>query len=370
MKRIKAVDLTGQYLRIQKEIDQAISKVLTDADFIQGYDVTEFERELGAYVDADHVVTCGNGTDALQIAMMGLGFKPGDEIILPVHTYVATAEVVALLGLTPVFVDVDEDTFTLNLDHVRKKITAKTVAIVPVHLYGQCAHMELLLQLGDDHGVHIIEDNAQALGAVYAFSDGREGYAGTLGTVGTTSFFPSKNLGAFGDGGALFCNDERLAQTLRMIANHGQRVKYHHDIIGVNSRLDTIQAAILRVKLKHLDEYVTKRRAVANFYNLQLNGLDYLKLPSCATYSSHVYHQYTMITKGIDRDRFRQYLLEKKIPTMIYYPVPLHHQRAYNRNESYPVAERLSSSVISLPIHTELDEEQLSYICEAIRSFN
>lgn len=370
MKKIKAVDLTGQYLRSQQEIDQAINRVLTEADFIQGRDVTEFERELGSYVDADYVVTCGNGTDALQIAMMGLGFKPGDEIILPVHTYVATAEVVALLGLTPVFVDVDEDTFTLNLDEVRKKITAKTVAIVPVHLYGQCAHMEPLLQLAQDHGVHIIEDNAQALGAVYTFSDGRKVYAGTLGTVGTTSFFPSKNLGAFGDGGALFCKDERLAQTLRMIANHGQRVKYHHDIVGVNSRLDTIQAVILRIKLKHLEEYITKRRAVANFYDLQLKGLGYLKLPSCAAYSSHVYHQYTLTTVGIDRDRFRQYLLEKGIPSMIYYPVPLHHQRAYNRNESYPVAERLSSSVISLPIHTELDEEQLSYICEAIRSFN
>lgn len=367
------VDLYGQYLHIKPEIDQAIQSVLEATDFIQGAAVKEFEKSLSAYLGGTNVISCGNGTDALQIAMMALDFKPGDEVILPVHTYVATAEVIALLKLVPVFVDVEDDTFTVDVARVEKLITEKTVAIVPVHLYGQCANMGSILELARKHKLHVIEDVAQAFGADYLFPDGTRRKAGTMGTIGTTSFFPSKNLGAFGDGGALYTSDAAIAERIRMIANHGQKQKYHHDLVGVNSRLDTLQAAILSVKLFHLDEYADSRRAAADYYDTHLAGIDFIRTPVRAACSTHVFHQYTVMVKTPNRDRLKAHLQSKGIPTMIYYPVPLHLQLAYRKDGfgpgSFPVAERLSETVLSLPVHTEMDKEQLSYICDAIRSF-
>ncbi|CAN5381679.1 DegT/DnrJ/EryC1/StrS family aminotransferase [soil metagenome] len=370
---IKMVDLQGQYLHVKSEIDEAIQKVLIDADFIQGKAVADFEQALSRIHQGTNVISCGNGTDALQIAMMALDFKPGDEVILPVHTYVATAEVIALLKLVPVFVDVDGSSFTLNIAEVEKKITKKTVAIVPVHLYGQCAEMKSLLELAGHHGIYVIEDAAQSLGAEYIFPDGSRKMSGTMGTIGSTSFFPSKNLGAFGDGGALFARDEFLAEKIRMIANHGQKKKYYHDLIGVNSRLDTLQAAILLVKLNHLKTYTRKRNDAADYFDRHLADAGFLTTPVRVPYSTHVFHQYTVLVKDNLRDKLKTYLQERKIPTMIYYPVPLHLQQAYRKNElgpgSFPVAEKLSMTVLSLPIHTEMDAEQLSYICDSIKSF-
>lgn len=367
------VDLHGQYLHIKMEVDQAIQGVLESTDFIQGGAVKVFEESLSSYLGGTHVISCGNGTDALQIAMMALDFKPGDEVILPVHTYVATAEVIALLRLVPVFADVEDDTFTLDVAKVERLITRKTVAIVPVHLYGQCAPVVPILELARKHNLHVIEDVAQAFGSEYVFPDGTRRKAGTMGTVGTTSFFPSKNLGAFGDGGALYTSDAALAEKIRMIANHGQKKKYHHDLIGINSRLDTLQAAILSVKLPHLDGYAQSRRKVADFYDQQLEEAGILKTPLRAAYSTHVFHQYTVTVKSPDRDRLKAHLQSKGIPTMIYYPVPLHLQLAYRKKEfgpgSFPVSERLSETVLSLPVHTEMDKEQLSYICDSIKSF-
>lgn len=373
MTPIKMVDLLGQYLRIKPEVDIAIQQVIQSTEFIQGGAVKAFEKSLSAYLNNAHVISCGNGTDALQIAMMALNFKPGDEVILPVHTYVATAEVLALLGLVPVFADVDEQIFTIDVQQIEKLITNKTVAIVPVHLYGQCANMEPILDLADKHNIRIIEDAAQSLGADFRFKSGKTKKSGTIGTIGTTSFFPSKNLGAFGDGGAMIIRDEELAQRARMIANHGQRKKYQHDVIGVNSRLDTIQAAILSVKLNHLDQYTARRRAVADYYDVHLKNVPYLATPVRAPYSTHVFHQYTVRTQGIDRDALKSYLQEKEIPTMIYYPIPLHLQQAYLKTGfgkgSFEITERLSQCVLSLPIHTEMEAEQLSYICEVISQF-
>ncbi len=373
MRPIKMVDLHGQYLHIKSDVDEAIQNVLEATDFIQGAAVKDFEKSLSEYLGGTNVISCGNGTDALQIAMMALDFTPGDEVILPVHTYVATAEVIALLKLVPVFVDAEEDTFTVDVTKIEKLITNKTVAIVPVHLYGQCAHMESIMELARKHKLHVIEDVAQAFGADYIFPDGTRKKAGTMGTIGTTSFFPSKNLGAFGDGGALYTVDFTLAERIRMIANHGQKKKYHHDVVGVNSRLDTLQAAILSVKLSHLDEYADSRREVADYYDTHLAGIDYLKTPVRAASSTHVFHQYTLTVKSPIRDRLKAYLQSKDIPTMIYYPVPLHLQRAYQKAGfgpgSFPVAEGLSETVLSLPVHTEMDKEQLSYICDSIRSF-
>ncbi len=367
------VDLKGLYLDIKSEVDRAIQEVLDGTDFIQGKAVNDFENSLSGYLGRPNVISCGNGTDALQIAMMALDFKPGDEVILPVHTYVATAEVIALLRLVPVFADVDAITFTLDVSQIEKKITKRTVAIVPVHLYGQCAPMDTILALAKKHGLYVIEDAAQSFGAEYIFPDGKRKKSGTLGDIGSTSFFPTKNLGAFGDGGALFTNDKVLAEKIRMIANHGQKKKYHHDVIGVNSRLDTLQAAILNVKLNYLDEYAGKRRAVADYYDSNLNGIQSLRTPFRVSYSTHVFHQYTIVVNDIDRDNLKSYLQEKNIPTMIYYPVPLHLQKAYRRENigpgSFPVSEKLSTTVLSLPIHTEMDNEQLSYICDAIKSF-
>lgn len=367
------VDLLGQYQRIKPEIDAAIQHVLAGTEFIQGPAVRQFESALSSYLDGAHVVSCGNGTDALQIAMMALGYKPGDEVIVPVHTYVATAEVIALLQLVPVFAEVDPDTFTIDPSGIERLITRKTVAIVPVHLYGQCSEMQSILGLAAKHGLHVIEDGAQSLGAEYQYMDGKKAKGCTLGTIGTTSFFPSKNLGAFGDGGAMITRDEELAARMRMIANHGQRQKYQHDVIGVNSRLDTLQAAILSVKLKHLDDYAARRRKAADYYDLHLKQVPFLKIPARAAYSTHVFHQYTVQTKGVNRDTLKAYLQEKGIPSMIYYPIPLHLQAAYRRSGfgegSFPVTENLSQTVLSLPIHTEMDEEQLSYICESISRF-
>ncbi len=373
MQPIKMVDLHGQYLRIKPEIDQAIQRVLDSTDFIQGGAVKGFEKSLAQYMGGTNVISCGNGTDALQIAMMALDFKPGDEVILPVHTYVATAEVIALLKLVPVFADVDESNFTLDVSKVERLITKKTVAIVPVHLYGQCAEMEPVNALAKKYNLHVIEDAAQSLGADYIFQDGSRKKAGTLGIIGSTSFFPSKNLGAFGDGGALFTEDPVLAEKIRMTANHGQKKKYHHDVIGVNSRLDTLQASILSVKLAYLDQYAQRRRVVADYYDENLKGVSFIKTPKRVSYSTHVFHQYTVMVNTVDRDKLKTYLQERNIPTMIYYPIPLHLQQAYRKEGlgpgSFPVSERLCTTVLSLPIHTEMGKDQLSYICDSIKSF-
>jgi UDP-2-acetamido-2-deoxy-ribo-hexuluronate aminotransferase len=374
MEKIRMADLHTQYLLIKPEIDSAIQEVLDSTAFIQGPQVNQFANSLAAYLDSKFVIACANGTDALQIAMMALGCKPGDEVIIPVHTYVATAEVIALLGLNPVFTEVDAKTFNLDVSKLEEKISDKTFAIVPVHLYGQCADMEPILTLAKKHHVHVIEDAAQALGAVYTFSKGEKKRAGTMGAIGCTSFFPSKNLGCFGDGGAIFTQDSALADKIKMIANHGQKIKYHHDIIGVNSRLDTLQAAILDVKLKYLNDYEQRRNEVANFYDRELGNVSFLEVPERAKNSTHVFHQYTIKTKGIDRDKLKSYLESKGIPTMIYYPVPLHLQTAYARDEYpagiFPITEQLSKTVLSLPIHTEMNEQQLSYICNTIKDFS
>ncbi len=373
MEKIKMADLHTQYLRIKPEIDQAIQEVLNSTAFIQGPQVKQLADALAGFLNSEAVIPCANGTDALQIAMMALGCKPGDEVILPVHTYVATAEVIALLGLKPVFVDVNSRDFNIDVNQIEEKITDKTFAIVPVHLYGQCADMESILSIAKKRNIYVIEDAAQSLGAVYTFSDGRKLKAGTMGTIGCTSFFPSKNLGCFGDGGAIFTQDKQLAERIKMIANHGQRIKYHHDSIGVNSRLDTLQAAILDVKLKYLNEYESRRRDVADFYDKELSSVGFLETPFRDSKSTHVFHQYTLKTKGIDRDQFKVYLEERGVPTMIYYPVPLHLQKAYSSSDypvgSFKVTEELSKTVISLPIHTEMTNDQLSYICDAIKEF-
>lgn len=358
MTEIRMVDLQGQYLRIKAEVDAAIQSVIDSTSFIQGKEVQEFTSALSNYVGA-YVVTCANGTDALQIAMMALGLKPGDEVILPVHTYVATAEVIALLGLTPVFVDVDPATFNIDVTKIEAAITKKTKAIVPVHLYGQCADMDPLMAIASKYDIKVIEDAAQSIGAKY-----KDRQSGTIGDIGTTSFFPSKNLGCFGDGGAIFTKSPELAEEMRIIANHGQRKKYHHERIGVNSRLDTIQAAVLDVKLKYLDEYERKRNDVANYYDRHLKDV---VIPARAKNSTHVFHQYTIKTQK--RDALKEHLATRKIPSMIYYPVPLHHQKAYFQSLSFPVTERLSKEVLSLPIHTEITEEQLAYICKSVNEF-
>ena len=373
MEPIKMVDLHSQYLRIKTEIDDAIQHILTTTEFIQGPQVNAFAEALAQYTGSKYVIPCANGTDALQIAMMALDFKPGNEVILPVHTYVATAEVIALLGLVPIFVDVDAMTFNIDIVQAESKITNKTVAVVPVHLYGQPANMEPLIEFATKYSIHIIEDAAQALGAEYLFADGSRKQAGTMGIIGTTSFFPSKNLGCYGDGGALFTQEKALAEKIKMIANHGQRIKYHHDTIGVNSRLDTLQAAILQVKLKYLNEYAGRRRDVAAFYDRELSGIDGLEIPFRSKYCTHVYHQYTLKIKEGRRNTLRDYLQKNGVPTMIYYPMPLHFQKAYQRTgvgpNSFPVTEKLSEEVISLPIHTEMELTQLMYICNCIKSF-
>jgi UDP-2-acetamido-2-deoxy-ribo-hexuluronate aminotransferase len=366
MQNLQMVDLKRQYNKIKPEIDAAIANVIESTAFIGGSDVHNLATELAEYVGVQHVIPCANGTDALQIALMALGLKPGDEVITPSFTYIATVEVVALLRLTPVFVDVDAGSFTMNVESVRKAITPNTKAIIPVHLYGQSSDMEPLMALAEEHGIPLIEDNAQAIGGSYTFSDGRTAKTGSMGLISCTSFFPSKNLGCYGDGGAIFTNDSALAERMKMIANHGQKTRYYHEMVGCNSRLDTIQAAVLRVKLKHLDEYCNARRAVADFYGNAFAGNPKITTPYRAANSRHVFHQYTLKLNGVDRDKVQQELAARGIPSMIYYPVPCHKQdmlKEYGTaDDNLPVTDMLNKCVISLPIHTELTEEELTYI--------
>ncbi len=366
MRKIQMVDLQNQYQEIKEEINQSIQDILTECTFINGPSVKQFQSNLEKYLDVKHVIPCGNGTDALQVALMALDLKPGDEVITTTFTFIATAEVIALLQLIPVLVDVDADTFNIDIEAVKKAITSKTKAIIPVHLFGQCAHMEDLLKIADSHHLYVIEDACQAIGADYCFSNGTRKKAGTIGTIGCTSFFPSKNLGCYGDGGAIFTQSDSLAKKMRGIVNHGMFVRYYHDLVGVNSRLDSLQAAILDIKLKHLDAYIQKRNHAAAFYNQAFANHLNLKTPVIADYTNHVFHQYTLVLQGVDRDKVITYMQDKGIPVMIYYPVPLHLQKAYQDPRYvpgvFPVSESLASQVISLPMHTELDNEQLHYI--------
>ncbi len=366
MTNLQMVDLKTQYQNIKGEIDAAIQSVLDSTAFINGPQVKEFTSNLEAYLGVKHVIPCANGTDALQIAMMALDLQPGDEIITPSYTYFATVEVVGLLQLVPVFCEVDKDTFTINVNEIEKLITPKTKAIVPVHLFGQSADMEPILAIAKKHNLFVIEDNAQAIGGTYTFSDGTKVANGCMGTIGTTSFFPSKNLGCYGDGGAIFTNDSELATRLKMVANHGQREKYIHEIIGCNSRLDTMQAAILNVKLKHLDTYCNARRSVADYYDSKFVNHPKIKIPYRATYSHHVYHQYTMQVNGVDRNLLMKKLQEVGIPSMIYYPIPAHRQKMFEivdiSKTNLDLTNWLVDNVISIPIHTEMNEEQMEYI--------
>jgi len=367
-KKIQMVDLKGQYEKIKAEVDAGIQEVINTTAFINGPAVKEFQADLEKYLNVKHVIPCANGTDALQIAMMALDLKPGDEVITASFTYVATAEVIGLLGLTPVLVDVYPDTFDIDIEAIEKAITPKTKAIVPVHLFGQCADMERIMALAKKHNLYVIEDVAQAIGADYTFSDGKKAKAGTIGTIGCTSFFPSKNLGCYGDGGAIYTNDDALAKKLRMVAHHGQSVQYVHDVLGVNSRLDTIQAVVLKAKLKHLDEYAAARNKAADFYDKALANHPKLKTPVRVKNSTHVFHQYTLQLTGVDRTKLREQLAERGIPAMIYYPIPLHEQNAYKNDRfkkgDFPVTEKLCATVLSLPMHTEMDEETLKYITD------
>lgn len=373
MDKIQMVDLIGQYQKIQDEVDQAVLDVIRSSAYINGPEVKEFQKELEEYLSVKHVIPCANGTDALQVAMMGLDLKPGDEVITATFTYVATAEVIALLGLTPVLVDVDEDTFMIDPEEVRAAITPKTRAIVPVHLFGQVANMDEIMAIAEDHNLFVIEDTAQAIGADYIYKDGSRKKAGTIGHVGATSFFPSKNLGCFGDGGAIFTNDDELAERIRIIANHGQTVRYYHDMIGVNSRLDSIQAAILRKKLPHLNNYCESRLAAANYYDRAFKDEPRITTPVRSNQSTHVFHQYTLKLDGIDRSALQEYCQSKGVPIMIYYPVALHMQKAYQDSRyavgRFPVAENLVNRVISLPMHTELSENQLNFITQTVKEF-
>ncbi len=371
------VDLKGQYLKIKDEVDAGIQNVIENTSFINGPIVKAFAQHLSEYMGGCYVTTCANGTDALQIALMALELKPGDEVIVPAFTYVASAEVIGLLGLTPVMVDVDYDTFNVTVDNIKKALSPKTKAIIPVHLFGQSCDMEPILEFANEHNLYVIEDNAQAIGAEYTFRDGHKAKTGTMGTIGCTSFFPSKNLGCYGDGGAIFCNDPELAERIHMIANHGQRVKYHHAVIGCNSRLDSIQAAVLDVKLKHLDEYCAARYKAATYYTSQLKAFDpdekFFITPKESDNSTHVYHQYTLKIKGEKRDALKAYLGELGIPSMIYYPLPLQEQEAFKpitrAAEGLDKSKACAYSVLSLPIHTEMTKEVQDVIIDAVINF-
>lgn len=373
MQKIAMVDLKRQYEKIRGEIDHAIQDVINETAFINGPAVKKFKEDLENYLGVKHVIPCANGTDALQVAMMALGLKPGDEVIAPSFTFIATAEVIALLGLTPVLVDVDPHTFNIDPAAVEKAITPKTKAIVPVHLFGQCADMNSLLRIAEKHGLYIIEDNAQAIGADYILKNGKKVKAGTMGHIGCTSFFPSKNLGCYGDGGAIFTDNDQLAEKITAIVNHGMRIRYYHDEIGVNSRLDSIQAAILKVKLKYHDEYASARQRAADQYDRAFKNVKGIKIPARNPDSTHVFHQYTLVLDGIDREGLRDYLAQNDVPAMIYYPVPLHKQKAYldprYKEGDFPVSEKLAETVLSLPMHTELDEEQTKYITTLILKY-
>jgi len=369
---IQMVDLYSQYQKIKDEIDQAMQEVIRSSVFVKGGKVNEFEDNLKEYLDVKHVISCGNGTDALQIALMSLDLKEGDEVITTPFTFVSTLEVLALLKLRPTLVDVDPNTFNIRPDLINSQINHMTKAIVPVHLYGQCADMELLNEIAQDNNLFIIEDACQALGTEYVFTNGMTAKAGTIGDIACNSFFPTKNLGAFGDGGALFTNNDELAQTMRSIANHGMSKRYYYQQIGMNSRLDAIQAAILDVKLKHIDQYVEARQAAAEFYDMELSRISEISIPARVSYSSHSFHQYTIKVPG-KRDELQRFLNSKNVPCMVYYPAPLHLQVAYEylgyKKGDFPVAEELSEQVLSLPMHTELTSEELNYIVSAIREF-
>ena len=373
MKGLQMVDLQTQYQQIKPEIDAAISRVLQKGVFIGGEEVQAFATELGQFLGAEHVIPCANGTDALQIALMALGLQPGDEVITPSFTYIATTEVIALLGLTPVFVEVDPDTFCIDPTAIEAAITPRTKAIVPVHLYGQAANMEAIMQLAHKHQLFVVEDNAQAIGALYTFADGAQAQTGTIGHIGCTSFFPSKNLGCYGDGGALYTQDAQLAEKIRMIANHGQKVKYVHEVVGCNSRLDALQAAVLRVKLQKLNSYIAARQTVAAAYDAAFQNIASLSIPARNSNSTHVFHQYTLKVHSGQREALQQHLQALGVPTMIYYPIPAHKQHMFAQfgvsNLSLPVSEVLCTEVLSLPIHTEMLPEQQQYIIESVLSF-
>ena len=367
------VDLKRQYTKIKSEVDSAIQEVLDSTAFINGKAVADFAAGLAAYTKARHVIPCANGTDALQIALMALDLQPGDEVITPSFTFIATTEVVALLQLKPVFVEVDPKTFCIDPVAIEKAITPRTRAIIPVHLYGHSAPMEEIMAIAGKHKLYVIEDNAQAIGGDYHFKDKTTKKTGTIGTIGTTSFFPSKNLGCYGDGGAIFTNDDALASRLKMIANHGQSRRYYHDLVGCNSRLDSIQAAVLNVKLKKLDEYIAARRAAADFYDNAFKAHPKITTPHRAPYSHHVFHQYTLVLEGVDRNGLNEFLASRNIPSMIYYPVPAHRQQMFaaagGGNYHLETTDWLTERVISLPMHTELDEEQLQTISAAVLEY-
>ena len=370
MNSIQMVDLKSQYLRIKPEIDAAIQRVLDSTAFIQGSPVFDFEQQLVQYAGSKCVVSCGNGTDALLAALMSLGIGEGDEVVVPAFTFIAAVEVIALLGATPVFVDVCEDSFNMDVNALEKAVTPKTKVILPVHLFGQCADMEFILKIAKKHNIKVIEDACQAVGATYTFSDGAMKQAGTMGDVGCLSFFPSKNLGCYGDGGAMMTQDADLSERLRAICKHGSKEKYHHQLVGLNSRLDTLQAAILMAKLPHLDDFIAARGFAAQYYYEALKGLDWIELPVIKENTTHTFHQFTLRVKEGRRDALKQYLAAKSIPSMIYYPVPAHLQPAYQylnyKEGDFPVAEQLCREVLSLPMHTELSENQLQYICKTI----
>ncbi len=373
MQPIQMVDLKRQYQQIKQEVDAAIHEVIDTASFINGKAVQDFSTSLAAYLGAKHVIPCANGTDALQIAMMALNLQPGDEVITPSFTYIATTEVVALLKLQPVFVDVDPKTFCIDPLALEKAITPRTKAIVPVHLYGQSANMEAIMAIANKHGIPVIEDNAQAIGSDFYFSDGRRQKTGNIGTIGCTSFFPSKNLGCYGDGGAISTNSDELAAKMKKIANHGQSVRYYHDIVGCNSRLDSIQAAVLNVKLPRLDAYIDARRKAADFYDQAFAGNPKITVPFRAANNKHVFHQYTLQLKGVDRDELNKFLADHEVPSMIYYPVPAHRQQMFATSGGasfvLPVTDWLTERVISLPMHTELDQDQLDFISSKVLEF-
>lgn len=372
MKKIQMVDLVSQYDEIKSEVNEAITNVIEKAQFINGPEVKEFQNELENYLGVKHVIPCANGTDALQIALMSLGVNPGDEVITPSFTFIATTEVIALLGIKPVFVDVDKDTFCIDPSKIEAAITPKTKAIIPVHLYGQASNMNEIMELAKKHHLSVIEDNAQAIGSDYHLSTG-DVKTGAIGDIGCTSFFPSKNLGCYGDGGAIFTNNDELAAQMRMIVNHGQSKRYYHDVVGCNSRLDSIQAAVLRIKLRKLDQYIDARRKVADYYDRYFAAYDQIQTPVRANDSRHVFHQYTMILNGVDRDALNAFLAERDVPSMIYYPVPAHKQKMFahfnSASTELPITDWLTERVLSLPIHTEMEEEQLEYICSSIAEF-
>jgi UDP-2-acetamido-2-deoxy-ribo-hexuluronate aminotransferase len=372
MQNIQMVDLKNQYHQIKPKIDKAILDCLENTTFINGPAVKEFQQSLETYLGVKHVIPCANGTDALQISMMALGLKRGDEVIVPAFTYVATAEVIALLGLKPVMVDVNFESFNIDVNQVKKAITSKTKAIVPVHLFGQSADMEAIMEIATEHGLLVIEDNAQAIGADFQFKNGGKTKTGTIGHIGCTSFFPSKNLGCYGDGGAIFTNDSLLAEKLKVIANHGQNKLYQHGLIGVNSRLDSIQAAILNCKLPLLDKYNEARSNVANFYDASFSSIKGLEIPQRVINSNHVFHQYTLKVDTQKRNSLKEYLAQNGVPSMVYYPIPLYKQEAYKKwfkGQPLAITEKLCQSVLSLPIHTEMNDEILSKITSTVLAF-